>query len=55
MAKDHEPISGWEPPSASQRRALLDRSSSIAVVGASSNPARASNFVITYLLGLGDE
>lgn len=43
-------IDGWTPPSASQRRAILDRSTSVAIVGASANPARASNFVITYLL-----
>ena len=40
----------WTPPSASERRAMLDSSQTIAIVGASSNPARASNFVITYLL-----
>ena len=51
---DHEPIDGWSPPTASERKALLDRTTSIAIVGASSNPARASNFVATYLLGLGD-
>jgi predicted CoA-binding protein len=47
---DHPPVDGWTPPTASRRKAILDRSRSVAVVGASSNPARASNFVITYLL-----
>jgi len=42
-------VPGWTPPSPRQRKAILDRSRSIAVVGASSNPARASNFVMTYL------
>lgn len=36
-------------PSPRTRRAILDRTRSIAVVGASSNPSRASNFVMTYL------
>lgn len=36
-------------PSARTRKELLDRTRSIAVVGASSNPSRASNFVMTYL------
>jgi predicted CoA-binding protein len=40
----------WTPPSARERKRLLDEAESIAVVGASSNPARASNFVITYLI-----
>ena len=43
-------MSTWTPPTATERRAILDRSETVAVVGASSNPARASNFVITYLL-----
>ena len=43
-------MSTWIPPTATERRAILERSNSVAVVGASSNPARASNFVITYLL-----
>ena len=52
---DHDPIDGWSPPSASERKGLIDRTRSIAMVGASSNPARASNFVATYLLGLDGE
>ena len=40
----------WSPPSARARRALLDRTRTVAVVGASSNPARPSYFVATYLL-----
>ena len=43
-------MSAWQPPSAGARRALLRRSRTIAVVGAAANPARASYFVLTYLL-----
>ena len=39
----------WEPPGVRQRKRILDGTRSIAIVGASSNPARASNFVMTYL------
>jgi uncharacterized protein len=45
---------GWVGPSARQRLALLSRTRSVAVVGASPNPARASNFVATYLLASTD-
>jgi predicted CoA-binding protein len=44
----------WSPPSAVERRAILRRTRSVAVVGASANPARASNFVATYLLSSTD-
>jgi len=39
----------WASPSQQARFALLRRSRSVAIVGASSNPARASYFVSTYL------
>jgi len=41
---------GWSPPTANQRLAILRRTRTIAVVGASDNPSRASYFVSTYLL-----
>ena len=40
----------WKGPGAPARQELLRRTRSIAVVGASNNPARASFFVATYLL-----
>lgn len=40
----------WRPPTASERLKILNRTRTIAIVGASSNPARASHFVATYLL-----
>ncbi len=40
----------WQGPSAPERLAILRRARSIAIVGASANPARASYFVATYLL-----
>lgn len=40
----------WTGPTAQQRQAILRRTRSIAIVGASTNPARASYFVSTYLL-----
>lgn len=40
----------WQGPTAPERLATLRRAKSIAIVGASNNPARASYFVGTYLL-----
>lgn len=40
----------WQGPSARERQAILARTSTLAVVGASANPSRASYFVATYLL-----
>jgi predicted CoA-binding protein len=42
--------SAWEPPGARARKAILGRTSTVAMVGASSNRARPSYFVATYLL-----
>jgi predicted CoA-binding protein len=50
MASDHPVVEGWDPPGAQARKGILDATASIAIVGASSNPARASNFVATYLM-----
>lgn len=43
-------VAGWTPPSPLERKRILDATRSIAIVGASSKRARASNFVATYLL-----
>ena len=43
--------SNWQNPSAVERQELLRRTRTVAMVGASANAARASNFVATYLLG----
>ncbi|WP_224386514.1 CoA-binding protein [Pseudonocardia sp. ICBG1293] len=40
----------WENPPAWRRQQILAATRTVAVVGASANPARASNFVATYLL-----
>jgi uncharacterized protein len=43
-------MQGWENPTASERQRILRETRTLAMVGASPNPARASNFVATYLL-----
>ena len=40
----------WANPSAGERQRILRETRIVAMVGASPNPARASNFVATYLL-----
>lgn len=40
----------WQGPSAQERLRILRSTTSVAIVGASANPARASYFVATYLL-----
>ena len=40
----------WPGPSALDRLAVLRRTKTVAIVGASDNPSRASYFVATYLL-----
>ena len=47
---EHPPVEGWTPPTALERQRILNRSRTVAVVGASTNLARASYFVMTYLL-----
>lgn len=44
----------WTGPGARERRAILARTRSVAIVGASADPSRASNFVATYLLAESD-
>lgn len=44
------PARTWQGPSPAARLGILRRAKSIAIVGASNNPSRASYFVGTYLL-----
>lgn len=44
----------WENPTALERLGILRRTRTVAMLGASANPARASNFVATYLLSTTD-
>lgn len=49
-ATEDATVRTWQGPSAPERLGILRRARSIAIVGASTNPARASYFVSTYLL-----
>lgn len=49
-ASGSAPERSWTGPGPQQRFGVLRRATSIAIVGASNNPARASYFVATYLL-----
>jgi uncharacterized protein len=42
-------VTVWTPPTAQERLAILRRTRSVAIVGASPNPNRASYFVASYL------
>ena len=48
--RDHPPVAGWTPPSARQRYEIVRSSRTVAMVGVSSDRARPSHFVATYLL-----
>ena len=43
-------MSSWTPPSARERWEIIRNTKSVAMMGASPNPARPSFFVATYLL-----
>ena len=44
-------MTSWTPPTAGRRLKIPRGARTVAVVGASANPARPANFVLTYLLG----
>lgn len=47
-------MSTWTPPNARECLSILRKSKTVAIVGASNNPSRASYFVGTYLLSSSD-
>jgi predicted CoA-binding protein len=53
MTRPEQPRT-WTGPSAQERLAILRRTRTVAIVGASANPSRASYFVATYLLSSSD-
>jgi predicted CoA-binding protein len=40
----------WTPPSAQERLAIIRRTRTVAILGLSADPSRASHFVATYLI-----
>lgn len=52
---DSDEMTGWENPGSSEIKSILDNSKTIAVVGLSSKPDRASNEVARYLQKQGYE
>ncbi|HVL85615.1 MAG TPA: CoA-binding protein [Pseudonocardia sp.] len=47
-------VTGWQNPAATRRQQILRATRTVAMVGASPSPSRASNFVATYLLSSTD-
>lgn len=43
-------VGAWTPPGARERQRILQETKTVAMVGASTNPARPAYFVATYLL-----
>lgn len=54
LAKLHKSQRTWVGPDAKARQRILNNAKSVAIVGASPNPARSSYFVGTYLLSSSD-
>ena len=50
MSSNGATAGAWHPPSARERWEIIRTTKSVAMVGASANPARPSYFVATYLL-----
>ncbi len=45
----HTPVEGWSEPTARERLGIIRAARTVAIVGISSKPERASYFVATYL------
>jgi predicted CoA-binding protein len=49
VAQGSAPTTDWTPPTAKQRLEILRRTRTVAILGMSQDPSRASYFVATYL------